>query len=87
MALGTLLFGTAGTIDAPIPWIYLAMMALLCALALVLVYLRSPDLLREKLSCSGFDSVAAWLLAAAPVAKNLYSVRVLAPGEFAVERP
>src|SRR5579872_6146600 len=44
-----LLLGAAGTLHAPMLWVYLAVNAALYYLSLGLVYARSPDLLQERM--------------------------------------
>ena len=47
-AMAAVLFGAAGTLAVPMFWAYLALFAVLCVGASAAVYLRSPDLLRER---------------------------------------
>jgi hypothetical protein len=42
------LFGAAGTLAAPMFWTYLGRFAVLCLTASAVVYLLSPDLVRER---------------------------------------
>jgi protein-S-isoprenylcysteine O-methyltransferase Ste14 len=46
---GAILFGAAGTIHVPSFWLYLGVSTVLYLLALGLIYLRSPDLIQERL--------------------------------------
>ena len=47
-AMAAVLFGAAGTLAAPMFWAYLALFAVVCAGASAAVYLRSPDLVKER---------------------------------------
>jgi protein-S-isoprenylcysteine O-methyltransferase Ste14 len=47
-AMAAVLFGAAGTLAVPMFWAYLVLFAVLCLGASALVYLLSPDLVRER---------------------------------------
>jgi protein-S-isoprenylcysteine O-methyltransferase Ste14 len=49
LVMGAVLFGSAGNLKVPAFWTYLAAMSLLSLLSLILVYQRSPDLIKERL--------------------------------------
>ena len=48
VAMAAVLFGAAGTLAVPMFWAYLVLFAVLCLGASALVYLLSPDLVRER---------------------------------------
>ena len=48
-AMAAVLFGAAGTLSVPMFWAYLALFAVMCVGASAAVYLRSPDLVKERL--------------------------------------
>ena len=48
VAMAAALFGAAGTFAVPMFWAYLVLFAVLCVGASVVVYLLSPDLVRER---------------------------------------
>ena len=47
-AMAAVLFGAAGTFAVPMFWAYLVLFAVLCVRASVVVYLLSPDLVKER---------------------------------------
>ena len=48
VAMAALLFGAAGTLAVPMFWAYLVLFAVLCLGASAVVYLLSPDLVKER---------------------------------------
>src|ERR1700722_5721583 len=48
VAMAAVLFGAAGTLPAPVFWAYLVLFAVLCLGASAVVYLLSPDLVKER---------------------------------------
>jgi protein-S-isoprenylcysteine O-methyltransferase Ste14 len=48
-AMAAVLFGAAGTFAEPMFWAYLALFAVLCVGASIAVYLKSPDLVKERI--------------------------------------
>jgi protein-S-isoprenylcysteine O-methyltransferase Ste14 len=48
VAMAAVLFGAAGTFAVPMFWIYLVLFAVLCVAASAVVYLLSPDLVKER---------------------------------------
>ena len=48
VAMAAVLFGAAGTLAVPMFWAYLVLFAVLCLTASAVVYLLSPDLVKER---------------------------------------
>src|SRR5271165_7156834 len=48
VAMAAVLFGAAGTLAVPMFWAYLVLFAVLCVRASAVVYLLSPDLVKER---------------------------------------
>ena len=48
VAMAAVLFGAAGTLAVPMFWAYLVLFAVLCLGASAVVYLLSPDLVKER---------------------------------------
>ena len=48
VAMAAVLFGAAGTLAVPVFWAYLVLFAVLCLGASAVVYLLSPDLVKER---------------------------------------
>jgi hypothetical protein len=48
IAMTAVLFGAAGTLAVPMFWVYLILFAVLCVGASAVVYLLSPDLVKER---------------------------------------
>jgi protein-S-isoprenylcysteine O-methyltransferase Ste14 len=48
VAMAAVLFGAAGTFAVPMFWAYLVLFAVLCVAASAVVYLLSPDLVKER---------------------------------------
>ena len=65
--LGAVLFVSAGTLAVPMFWLYLAVLTILSLLAVVLVYRRSPDLIKERLHPGEGDRDKAFMGAALPL--------------------
>ncbi|HLJ59278.1 MAG TPA: isoprenylcysteine carboxylmethyltransferase family protein [bacterium] len=49
VAVGIILFAAAGRFDLPMFWAYLAALLVLCLLASIVIFLRSPDLVKERM--------------------------------------